>query len=891
MGSFAVSKTDVTKRAFLQVMGASLPGFKLMLSAMGAAPQSAQAATDGQAKFTPLDCAERFNASADDAGIPEHLRTPSGFQHFRGIPFALGPGKASSKSWIALARAGRPWTTGNVEIPVKQAATFLCLAQFCDWDANEKPEPGTSAFEKAGQELARLTLLYENGSEHIHSVRRRFEVNALTTPWGHLCFNAVPHRPDTPRRLTDSLRNATEWGDLQMAAWSGDYPASNDSQATLWISAIENPAPERVIKALRFSSGSEDPLFLCGATLFHGTDHPLRYERLARIHVELPQGTAYEEDRWTAAVDLGEIARTYAQPVFEAERWLTSPARGLGGFPARESQNYFVIELAASREATLVIEDKKTGRRYEFAMRQVYEDHEPAAKSGAAGIQLMERQKTWLHGKVTDRETGRPTPVRIGFRSSDGRYIPPYGHRTEINRGWFQDYGADVKMGDSSFAYVDGSFQIELPVGEVFVEISKGFEYEPVRKKLRIEAGQRELDLEISRFYNLRAKNWVSADTHVHFLSPSTAVLEGQAEGLNLINLLAAQWGDLFTNVGDLANGALRSKDGDTLICPGTENRQHILGHLGLLGTHGNPVFPMSASGPEEGDIGNPLWSSLCEWADNCREREGLAVAVHFPYPTGELAAAIALNKIDAVELWPEDMSEQFENLRFQEWYRYLNCGYRLPAVAGTDKMGAWIPAGAYRAYAHLGTDEFSFKSWAKAVRAGNTFMSSGPLLLFEAEGRVPGSEIPTGSGGSIEIRAEARSAVPIHRLEIILNGRVVASRREDDGATEIILHDTVRAEGPGWIAARCASRLATPGYRVAAHTSPVYLTAAGIELFSTPVAAYMMTLIDGAETWVSQLATRPDPAQFQRILQVFKDARARVHARMHRHGGGGGHA
>ena len=36
----------------------------------------------------------------------------------------------------------------------------------------------------------------------------------------------------------------------------------------------------------------------------------------------------------------------------------------------------------------------------------------------------------------------------------------------------------------------------------------------------------------------------MTADTHVHFLSPSTAVLEAQAEGLNLVNLLAAQWGD-----------------------------------------------------------------------------------------------------------------------------------------------------------------------------------------------------------------------------------------------------------------------------------------------------------------------------------------------------------
>ena len=135
----------------------------------------------------------------------------------------------------------------------------------------------------------------------------------------------------------------------------------------------------------------------------------------------------------------------------------------------------------------------------------------------------------------------------------------------------------------------------------------------------------------------------MTADTHVHFLSPSTAVLEGQAEGLNLINLLAAQWGDLFSNVGDLFQGPLTSRDGETIVWPGTENRQHILGHLGLLGGHGAPVYPMSASGPEESYLGDPLWTSLADWADECRKRQGLVVAVHFPYPTAELAADIAL--------------------------------------------------------------------------------------------------------------------------------------------------------------------------------------------------------------------------------------------------------
>ena len=39
--------------------------------------------------------------------------------------------------------------------------------------------------------------------------------------------------------------------------------------------------------------------------------------------------------------------------------------------------------------------------------------------------------------------------------------------------------------------------------------------------------------------------------------------------------------------------------------------------------------------------------------------------------------------------------------------------------------------------------------------------------------------------GGTIEITADAQCFVPIHRLEVIFNGRVVASRDEPAGARE----------------------------------------------------------------------------------------------------------
>ena len=57
--------------------------------------------------------------------------------------------------------------------------------------------------------------------------------------------------------------------------------------------------------------------------------------------------------------------------------------------------------------------------------------------------------------------------------------------------------------------------------------------------------------IELDKVLHWREDGWVCADTHVHFLSPQTGLLEGAGEGVNVVNLLASQWGELMTNVGD----------------------------------------------------------------------------------------------------------------------------------------------------------------------------------------------------------------------------------------------------------------------------------------------------------------------------------------------------
>jgi hypothetical protein len=899
-----------SRRQFLLTVGATAPTISLMEGeAIGLPrPSPPPDAADASGKFTPIDLSAYFNSSSREFGSREMaallggdsakdslIRVPGGKRDVQGIPFILGPEDLQIKGWIVLSTKSGPTATAQVEIPLGRKTHFLCLTSFCDFDKNESPEPGADVFQNVGQRLADVTLVYEDNGTKTLPIRRRFETNAVLEPWGHMSFAAMPPGKLRATKLNDPLGNAGQWGNLQTSVAGGGPGAPN--MGTVWVCALENPEPDRNIRAVRIEAAAEDALVVCGLTLYHRAGYPLRCEPRTLYRITLPEAAAEDGARWKVEVDLGVVGRTFALPDFQPEAWLAAPAKGLGEHAVvSPGARYLYAEVIANTNATLTLTDSRTEKQYAFDLSKVVGGSELAATEGGGSIEIVEQGRRWVHCRVLDPESKRPTPVRLAFRSKEGRYIPPYGHRSEINDGWFQDYGADVKLMDTSFAYVDGTFQVELAPGEVYVEMTKGFEHQAVRQKIEIQPGQRDLTLEIPRITNLRTKGWVTADTHTHFLSPTTAVLEAQAEGLNLINLLAAQWGDLFTNVGDLSYGPLLSADRDSMVWVGSENRQHILGHIGLEGVQGKPVFPMSADGPSEAYLGDPVWTTLAEWADVCRQRQGLAVAVHFPYPTGEIAADIVLGKIDAVEIWPQDdpkvhhkVIEEFDSLRYLDWYHYLNCGYRLPAVAGTDKMGAYMPAGTNRVYAYLGQQEFNYPNFAKAVRAGNTFATSGPLVMFHADGHPPGAEITLGAGGgTIEVTADAQCFVPIHRLEVIFNGKVVAAKEEPSGAAVIHLAEKIQVQGPGWLAARCSSqspRTTGWNFKIAAHTSPVYVNVPGRELFSPEAAAYFLELIDGAQTYVETLATRPDAETFGRVRKVYTDARAELHRRMHQHG------
>jgi hypothetical protein len=420
-----------------------------------------------------------------------------------------------------------------------------------------------------------------------------------------------------------------------------------------------------------------------------------------------------------------------------------------------------------------------------------------------------------------------------------------------------------------------------MPAGDVYVEIWKGFEYTPVRQKLRIRPGQQTLELHVNRWKDLRRDGWITADTHVHFISPHTAWLEAQAEGVNVVNLLATQWGRLFTNIGDIL-GRPNIVENDTIVYVGTENRHHLLGHMSMLGTKGLPVYPTCCGGPTEAWLGDPEFRTLAEWAQENRRKGGVVIRPHFPY-CGNTEDPIPILKglVDALEVayWG-DSGYNFAN---QEWYRYLNCGYKVAVCAGTDKMGAYCPLGWVRTYAKLDPNQpFTYDAWAEAIRAGRTISTSGPLMELWVDGHPIGDTIRmSAAGGTVEIRAIAESFWPLESLEVLCNGQVVQRVKAAQGERVLAIQEKLKVPGSGWIAARCMGADRQRAGLPAAHTSPVYVQCGDTRAFDGPAAQHMLSLVEGGREYLTTIASHFDEASRKRMLKLFDEARAELRGRL----------
>jgi hypothetical protein len=786
----------------------------------------------------PLD--EAANAPLDL--LPEPTRPPAaGELPLRGLPFALGP--EAHRCLVHLGDAG----AGEVELTLGLHARHLVFAHRLL--ATRIPEG-----DPPGRPVAELVFTYEDGAQVMHTIRERFEVGALPTSWGQLPFLALTDMPDQ----------------LPGDRWRGDYSGIGFRQAEanqgwakwFYLWAWRNPRPETRVENLFVRALG--PAYVLGSIVAGFADEfPFPREGLRALRVTITGQEREEEGHldWRVKVDRGVATYPYRLPDSTVEEFLADPLAGFGdAFGPGSSPAYVEVSAVPSARLTVRLGDRDLGSaRWDDVLAR------GSVESGPVRIEVIEPGRNWVRVAVVDDETGRPLPCRVHFRSPEGVPFQPHGHHSVVNRGlgtWHSDIGGDLRLGSIAYAYIDGTCEGWLPRGEVLVDVARGFEYEPLRSMVRIEPGQRELTLRLRRMADMNGRRWFAGDTHVHFLSAQGAQLEARGEDLNVVNLLLSQWGHLFTSTEEFTGEPLVSRDGRTIVYASQENRQHLLGHLTLLGLT-RQVAPWCSDGPSEAELGGTLEVTMADWADRCHAQGGTVVLPHLPNPNGEPAALIATGRADAVEML---VHGPYHHL---EYYRYLNGGYRLPLVGGTDKMTSDVPVGLYRTYVHIPDEEFSYESWCRSLAAGRTFLSGGPLLSFSVEGAAIGDtvRVPT-SGGALEVQAEVRSIFPVHCLQVVERGRVVAEARSSEGARHLTLHERVPVEADTWLAARVAG----PDYTavphrdawargIMAHTSPIYVAGAGEWRLADPATLrYMLTLVEGSLAYIRELSHQHAP-------------------------------
>jgi hypothetical protein len=493
-----------------------------------------------------------------------------------------------------------------------------------------------------------------------------------------------------------------------------------------------------------------------------------------------------------------------------------------------------------------------------------------------------------VHLRITDAATTRPIPVRVRVTSADGTHFAPLGCAAEFPTGRNEDVGGRVKLGRERWWYIDGACEMPLPAGvPLRVQVAKGPEWTPLDETVTLGGGQISLRFAISRWADTRTDGWMSIDTRCHFLTPHAALLEAQAEDVNVVNVLAMPFpllaldANTYTTLPNLlaVSGQVPALErAGCSVVVNTFNTHPVLGKVALLNSH-RPVFPLSFGGEETDDWG------VCDWCDQCHRKKGLTVWVDAFEPAGgltggEALVAAILGKIDAIEVTGEPRKTPL-----LPWvYRLWDAGVLLPLVGASAKDSNKTALGSMRTYARVqeppppaplpaGRGELASEetgtslladaslplpagrglgggfsggplSWLDAVRVGRTVVTEGPLLTLLQFGD--------------RFRAEARLRGKHSPVELVANGQVVAS---GEGEAEASVSE------PGWVAARCLQG-------EFAHTSAVRVSSPARK---PEAVAHIRKMIEQTCDWVESHGRFTNPKRKQAILDRSAEAIAKL--------------
>ncbi|HYM08067.1 MAG TPA: CehA/McbA family metallohydrolase [Terriglobales bacterium] len=509
--------------------------------------------------------------------------------------------------------------------------------------------------------------------------------------------------------------------------------------------------------------------------------------------------------------------------------------------------------------------------------------------------------------RIVEEHSGRALSARVRLTDARGNDVVPLGHPSELAPDAQQ---GDVRFQSKRFAYVDGSFSVDPNSLPLRYQVIKGYEF--IIAEGEISPGELRdgaITIPLSRWSSLAGRGWYGGDIHIHHISPKTCRLEMEAEDLDVANILTS---DFTLDQAEFEGGLNGFSSGRRLIYVNQEFRNNHLGHMCLLNLK-RLIEPVKTMQPYE----YPLHLRAC---DETRAQGGYVSWAHFPtWPGVESPLDIAMEKLDGLEIlcvldpreFPVFMKQvvpEFEaNHGLHLWYRYLNCGFRLAATAGTDKMTTFVTVGANRVFARV-DGEFTYQNWINALKQGRTFVTNSPVLTFTVNGRDPGATLQYHSPKDrvAQVHAVAESQLPYDRMEIVASGTVVAQATPSGPRHRSEIHLEYPVERSCWLASRvCEDMTAyrkrgvdfrevhvSQGTRLSdhygtrrpetvfAHSSPIYVIRDGAPIRNWEDAEYFVRYLDHAIQWLETEARFARAADKKASIQAFVQGRAVYAAR-----------
>lgn len=303
---------------------------------------------------------------------------------------------------------------------------------------------------------------------------------------------------------------------------------------------------------------------------------------------------------------------------------------------------------------------------------------------------------------------------------------------------------------------------------------------------------------------------WYRGDFHCH-----TNQSDGVHPPTELAQVARQEKLDFFfiTDHNTVSAYGMFGDDPGVLILPGIE-ATYKNGHCNIFGVTETAPWLEQVSGPyvaapSEGDRYPTVNALLAATAEL-----GLFNSINHPRltPWAWEFADTDLSLVHGLEIWndPSWPDNRRDNPRAVEmWTRWLNAGWRITALGGSDYHRTHPPAGQDKPDERLGEPStyvhaanLSGVALLEAVRARRVYVSMGPRVTFQ--GALDGRSYDIGSdlgpaAGSLALTAEVFDCRAPAVARLVKNGQTVAETRVADGRAALSASVKLDAHEPAW--------------------------------------------------------------------------------------------